>query len=135
MAKKRSEFNHSRSYPDRQEPHAREEITRHSRIADRRHIDTPISRSPSLQPNALLMPDEVVREIFSRLDQVEQKISDAGMVMVTQEEYQLLLERIEDLEDIIAFDTAKAAGEQPIPWEQALADIERAHPELRKARQ
>ncbi len=39
--------------------------------------------------------------------------------------YERLLEGLEELEDIRAYDEAKASGETAIPIEQALADIER----------
>ncbi|MGB9465991.1 MAG: hypothetical protein WBR10_12845 [Candidatus Acidiferrum sp.] len=41
------------------------------------------------------------------------------------EEYKRILEELEDLEDIRACDEAKASGETPIPFEQAIADIRR----------
>jgi hypothetical protein len=42
------------------------------------------------------------------------------------EEYEKLLEELEDLEDIRAYDEAIAAGETPIPFEQAIAEIKRS---------
>jgi hypothetical protein len=46
-------------------------------------------------------------------------------VVISIEEYEKLLEELEDLEDIRACDERKAAGEIPIPLEEALADIRR----------
>ncbi len=40
-------------------------------------------------------------------------------------EYRRLLEEAEELEDIRAYDAAKAAGGEVIPFEQAVAEIER----------
>ena len=40
-------------------------------------------------------------------------------------EYRRLLEEAEELEDIRAYDAAKAAGGEAIPFEQAVAEIER----------
>ncbi len=47
-------------------------------------------------------------------------------VVISIEEYERILEELEDLEDIRACDEAKASGETPIPLEEALARIERS---------
>jgi hypothetical protein len=39
-------------------------------------------------------------------------------------DYPKLLEQLEELEDVRAYDVAKASGDQPIPLEQAIAEIE-----------
>jgi hypothetical protein len=39
-------------------------------------------------------------------------------------DYQELLEELEELESIRAYDAAKASGDQAIPFEQAVAQIE-----------
>jgi len=44
-------------------------------------------------------------------------------VVIGIEEYEKLLEELEDLEDIRAYDEAIASGETPIPFEQAIAEI------------
>jgi hypothetical protein len=46
-------------------------------------------------------------------------------VVISIEEYEKLLEELEELEDIRAYDLVKASGEVPIPLEQALDEIER----------
>jgi hypothetical protein len=46
-------------------------------------------------------------------------------VVLDIHEYQTLLEDLEELESVRAYDAAKASGERPIPFEQAIADIER----------
>ncbi len=46
-------------------------------------------------------------------------------VVIEIEEYEKLLEELEDLQDIRAFDEAKASGETPIPLDQALDEIRR----------
>ena len=46
-------------------------------------------------------------------------------VIISIEEYEKILEELEDLEDIRAYDEAKASGETPIPLEQALAENRR----------
>ncbi len=40
-------------------------------------------------------------------------------------EYEKLIEELEELADIRAYDEAKASGEEAIPLEQALREIER----------
>lgn len=45
--------------------------------------------------------------------------------------YEALLEALQDAEDIIAYDAAKALDEQPISWEQAKVELEAHRPELR----
>jgi len=47
-------------------------------------------------------------------------------VVIGIEEYEKLLEELEDLEDIRAYDEAIASGETPIPFEQAIAEIKRS---------
>ncbi|MFZ0962888.1 MAG: hypothetical protein WAO35_18640 [Terriglobia bacterium] len=46
-------------------------------------------------------------------------------VVLEMEEYQKLLDDVEELESIRAFDQAKVSGETPIPFEQAVSEIER----------
>ena len=46
-------------------------------------------------------------------------------VVISIEEYQKLLEELEELEDIRAYDEAKASGETPVPFDEAVARIER----------
>ncbi len=45
-------------------------------------------------------------------------------VLVDIEQYRTLLEAAEELSTIRAFDAAKASGEEAIPFEQAIAEIE-----------
>lgn len=45
-------------------------------------------------------------------------------VVLDMTRYRELLEAMEELESIRAFDAAKASGEEPIPFEEAVADIE-----------
>ncbi|MGB8645255.1 MAG: type II toxin-antitoxin system Phd/YefM family antitoxin [Anaerolineae bacterium] len=42
-------------------------------------------------------------------------------------EYNRLLEELEELEDLRAYDEAQAAGETPVPIEQAIRRIESQH--------
>jgi hypothetical protein len=46
-------------------------------------------------------------------------------VVLDVKEYETLLAEVEELESIRAFDQAKASGETPIPFEQAVSEIER----------
>ncbi|HEV2045896.1 MAG TPA: hypothetical protein VGQ95_04785 [Chthoniobacterales bacterium] len=46
-------------------------------------------------------------------------------VVIGIEEYEKILEELEDLDDIRAYDEAMASGETGIPLEQALAEIRR----------
>lgn len=55
-------------------------------------------------------------------------------VVLDIDTYQQLLEALEELEDIIAYDEAKASGEIPIPLDQAIAEIEQERAVPPKAR-
>jgi len=46
-------------------------------------------------------------------------------VLLSIEDYRLLLEELEELESIRAYDEAKSSGEKSIPFDQALVEIER----------
>lgn len=46
-------------------------------------------------------------------------------VVIDIKEYEKLVEELEDLHDIRAFDKAKASGETPIPLDRALDEIKR----------
>ena len=45
-------------------------------------------------------------------------------VLLDLEEYRELLEKLEELESIRAYDAAKASDDEAIPFEQAVAEIE-----------
>ncbi len=47
-------------------------------------------------------------------------------VVIGIEEYEKLLEELEDLEDIRAYDEAISSGETPIPFEQAIGEVKRS---------
>ncbi len=47
-------------------------------------------------------------------------------VVIGIKEYEKILEELEELEDIRAFDEAEASGETPIPFDQAIAEIKRS---------
>jgi hypothetical protein len=55
---------------------------------------------------------------------VVDKLGNRVGVVLDMEEYQKLLADIEELESIRAFDQAKTSGETPIPFEQAVSEIE-----------
>jgi hypothetical protein len=44
-------------------------------------------------------------------------------VLLDIADYEKLLEALEDLEDIRDYEAAMASGEQPIPFEQAMAEM------------
>ena len=46
-------------------------------------------------------------------------------VILAFNDYQKLLAELEELESICAYDAAKASGDEAIPFEQAVAEIER----------
>jgi hypothetical protein len=49
-------------------------------------------------------------------------------VLLDIEDYQKLLEELEELEAIRAYDTAKSSGDEVLPLPQALAEIEKDRP-------
>ena len=49
-------------------------------------------------------------------------------VLLDIEDYQRLLEELEELEAIRAYDAAKSSGDEVLPLEQALAEIEKGRP-------
>jgi len=54
------------------------------------------------------------------------KKGDKISIELTVKEYERLLEDLEELEAIRAYDAAKASKEAPIPFEQAVREIERS---------
>jgi PHD/YefM family antitoxin component YafN of YafNO toxin-antitoxin module len=58
-------------------------------------------------------------------------VDDSGQrraVILDLEQYEKLLEEAEELEAIRAYDAAKAATDEAIPFEQAVTEIERSRP-------
>jgi hypothetical protein len=51
-----------------------------------------------------------------------QKIS----IVLNVKEYQKLLDDLDELDSIRAYDAAKNSGEVPVPFEQAMREVERA---------
>ncbi|MDA2934079.1 hypothetical protein MYX82_07020 [Acidobacteria bacterium AH-259-D05] len=47
-------------------------------------------------------------------------------VLLDIEDYQKILRELEELETIRAYDTAKSSGEEAVPFEEAVAEIERS---------
>jgi PHD/YefM family antitoxin component YafN of YafNO toxin-antitoxin module len=47
-------------------------------------------------------------------------------VVMDIDEYRKVLEELEELESIRAYDAAKASGDETVPLEQAIAEIERS---------
>lgn len=46
-------------------------------------------------------------------------------VVISIEDYEKILEELEDLDDIRAYEEAKAAGDTAVPFDEAVARIER----------
>jgi PHD/YefM family antitoxin component YafN of YafNO toxin-antitoxin module len=46
-------------------------------------------------------------------------------VLLGMDEYRKMIEELEELESIRAYDAAKASGEEAIPFEQAVKEIKR----------
>lgn len=59
----------------------------------------------------------------------ERYVVDEGGVRVSVlldiEDYRRLMEELEELQSIRAYDAAKASGDEAVPFEQAVAEIER----------
>jgi hypothetical protein len=47
-------------------------------------------------------------------------------VVIDSEEYRRLLDAIEELESLRAYDAARASGNEALPFEQAISEIEEA---------
>jgi len=45
-------------------------------------------------------------------------------VVLDMEQFQQMLEELEELDDIRAYDAAKASGDEAIPFDQAMAEID-----------
>ena len=54
---------------------------------------------------------------------VDEKGARIGVIL-PMEKYRKLLEELEELESIRAYDAAKNSGDEPIPFEQAVKEIE-----------
>ena len=46
-------------------------------------------------------------------------------VVLDMDQFQQMLEELEELDDIRAYDAAKASGDEAIPFEQAMAGVRR----------
>lgn len=76
------------------------------------------------------MPVKPIREVKRPMTVTKERyiIDREGTrvgVLLDMEEYQDLLEALEELESIRAYDAAKASGDEAIPLEQALNEIEK----------
>lgn len=73
-------------------------------------------------------PGDLGRDVTAMIRIKERYVVDEKgnrvAVLLDLEEYQLLLEELEELESIRAYDEAKASGEKAIPLEQAIKEIE-----------
>jgi PHD/YefM family antitoxin component YafN of YafNO toxin-antitoxin module len=62
---------------------------------------------------------------------VDEKGNRVG-VFLTLEDYKKLIEELEELESIRAYDAAKASEDEVIPFEQAIAELKENADEVRK---
>jgi len=58
---------------------------------------------------------------------IDQQGNPIGVVLDIAD-YRNLLEELEELESIRAYDAAKASGDEAIPFEQAISEIEQNRP-------
>ena len=66
-------------------------------------------------------------EVFMAVHEEQYVVDKNGnrvSVVLDVEEYQKLLQDLEELDSIRAYDRAKASGDQAIPFEQAVTEIE-----------
>lgn len=54
------------------------------------------------------------------------KKADRVSIVLASREYERLIEDLEELDSIRAYDAAKKSGETPVPFERTLQDIERS---------
>lgn len=55
---------------------------------------------------------------------IEDKEGNKVAVLLPMEDYQKLLEMLEDIEDVQAYDLAKNSGDEVIPFDQSIREIE-----------
>ena len=92
---------------------ADDEVARALHLLDNQRSDVSIPNDQPTRPKYRYVVDEQGNRVAVLLD---------------IEEYREILEDLEDLDAIRAYDTAKSSGEEPIPLEQALAEVERDRP-------
>jgi PHD/YefM family antitoxin component YafN of YafNO toxin-antitoxin module len=56
---------------------------------------------------------------------VTDKFGKTVAVLLDLDEFRRMVDDLEELDSIRAYDAAKSSGEQPIPFDQAVAEIER----------
>ena len=67
------------------------------------------------------MDGKMAREVRYLVDEQGRRIG----VVLDPDEYERILQELEELESIRAYDAAKASGDEAIPFEQAVAEIEK----------
>jgi len=73
--------------------------------------------------------DDMTSIAFEKQYVVNEKGDRIG-VLLSLEDYRRLLDELEELDSLRAYDAAKASGEEAIPFEEAIADIERERDHL-----
>ncbi len=66
----------------------------------------------------------------SGLQYVEDSMGHRIAVIMPIDDYNNMMEQLEELEDIKAYDAAKASGEKAVPFDQATKEIEAARDDL-----
>jgi PHD/YefM family antitoxin component YafN of YafNO toxin-antitoxin module len=79
----------------------------------------------SEEPKKILKDENNMTSIAFKKQYVVDEKGDRTGVLLSLEDYQKLLNELEELESLRAYDAAKASGEEAIPFEQAIAEIEK----------
>jgi len=67
---------------------------------------------------------------MSAIPRAQYVVDDQGQpsaVLLNIDEYRRMLDELEELEAIRAFDVAKGAGNESVPFEQTIGEIEQRH--------
>jgi len=80
------------------------------------------------KPFTLRLPPELYEPISEMADRQRRSLHGQVLYLLDQ-----ALEALEDAASVRAYDAAKALGEDSIPFDQALAEIEEERAALRKA--
>lgn len=65
-----------------------------------------------------------------KLQYIEDKLGKKIAVILPIDDYNDMVEQVEELDDIKAYDAAKASGEKAVPFDKATREIEKARNDL-----
>lgn len=82
------------------------------------------------EPKKALKYENNMTSIAFEKQYVVNEKGDRIGVLLSLEDCKKLLDELEDLDSLRAYDAAKASGEEAIPFEEAIADIERERDHL-----